>query len=401
MKSAYSPYARIHSSREDIVPPLGTSTVPELHGTIGRNKWWIVLLSLAGAAAFAYLGSHVPPQYTADGLLLVEPKAKTVLGFESVTSSLSSELVGLDTQIGLLTAPPALEAAAGRLGHQIAPNGGDLRKAIVHGLAVRGEGKGNLIRISFSSPSPEFSANVVNAVAEQFIAAQIERKQDEIREVKDSLRTRVNELYRQVQLADQAVAAYRQDHPDVSGSDQFYLGQMAQFTYSLMEAEAELQVKDAQIRRAHGAGRAEENGGGRALSMPTIGIGPVNVPPESAQGRDPRRARAAFLTAALDEVRLAYSRYQSAQFGLQPLIQQADSARQFYDEMRGRLQEIEEDERFVDADTEIVSRAVPPAVSSTPGWELLAVLGLIISGFFGVLLALLVEQVRRRNAAPI
>lgn len=327
-----------------------------------RHKWWILGAGLAGGLGLAAMASVQPPSYTASALLLVEPSARTVLDFETVVTDLTSDRVGLETQVGLMTAPPTLAAAAERLvaaGEAGGRSTADVADALASRISARSEGKGNILRLTLTAEDPALAAAWVNAVSDQFLADQIARKREGIEEARTALAARVAELAGEAQAADKAAADFRTTQADAEGSDEFYLDRIATLEDKLVEARAN----------------------------------------EAMAGTYPEaRQRVALLEDALKEVRAGYARFQQTEVVLAPLQDEAAAARHILGEMRERLSEVAEQARFATADTVVLAAATPPQQPSSPARGLLAVMGAATFGLLAALLAVAFDQMSRPGA---
>lgn len=357
------PQANLHSIRkekEESSESTRDAMVPTpVMRSLARYKWWILAAGLAGGLGLGAVAAYRPPSYTASALLLVEPSARNVLGFEAVTTDLSTEVVGLETQTGLLTSPPTLVGAAERLAalETKGRTSAEIADILAHRLVARSEGKGNILRVTLTAQDPAFAAAAVNAVADQFIAGQVQRKRTEIAQARDALAGRVTELEDAARGAERAVRDFRQTRFEAEESDAFYLERIAALEKQIVEMESELPV--------------------RAV-------------------RDYQRI--VFFQDVLKAVRADYERFQDAELALKPLEANVAAAQQILGKMRGRFQEVAEQATFVVPDTVVVSAATPPTKPSSPSRELLGLIGFATFSMLAALSAVAIDQMRDGGA---
>src|SRR5205823_4492520 len=77
-------------------------------------------------------------------------------------------------------------------------------------LKVINDGKSYTIRLSFTSKDPTKAAQLVNAIADQYLVDQLEAKYDATKRANEWLNDRLTELRQKVRDSDAAVQAYQE-----------------------------------------------------------------------------------------------------------------------------------------------------------------------------------------------
>jgi capsular exopolysaccharide synthesis family protein len=107
--------------------------------------------------------------------------------------------------------PAAQPARSGRAAETSDPRRGAAIGAVSGGLSVTLLGRTYVILITVESPDGTMSARIANAIAEAYLADQIDTKNEANRRATEWLEQRLAELRRNLQVAEEAVAAYRRD----------------------------------------------------------------------------------------------------------------------------------------------------------------------------------------------
>lgn len=158
-------------------------------------------------------------------------------------------------------------------------------------LTVQSEEDSRLIRIGFTSTTPEKAALIANKLVEEYIESQLETKTEGARRAAEWLETRLAELGQTVRRLERAVQQQRAR----TGSDgiAIALQGLAQRNASLVEAQA----ASAAARGRYEQARAILESSGNLDALPGV-IASTNV--------QPLRARQAELTARLSQLGTSY-----------------------------------------------------------------------------------------------
>src|SRR3546814_10879508 len=115
----------------------------------------------------------------------------------------SSDLQGLRPQT-------REEAASANEGETKSDSLRDAAKIIQDGLAIEPVRNSRLVKLNFDSGNPDFSARVVNALAEGFIAQQLERRFDASSYAKTYLEDRLRQLKGKLEESERELVAFAQ-----------------------------------------------------------------------------------------------------------------------------------------------------------------------------------------------
>jgi len=235
------------------------------------------------AAMFVYL-QRVTPVYTAHSQIIIDTRQERVTPVEEVVSSLnvsnsvvagevvtirSNVLIGkVVDALDLVHHPvfdprvPRPEGLIARIKRTIRGDepfhiraralSEETRREMViddvlHRLDVSQIGVSYAIWIRFDSPDPQIAAAVANAVADQYIAAQLADKHDATLRANNWLSDRIQELSAQVEAADAAVVEFRIQMTESAGGGEETTNQLlAELNTRLVSTSAER--ADAEVR---------------------------------------------------------------------------------------------------------------------------------------------------------
>jgi len=208
---------------------------------IARRRKWLIL-AIVGLSLMAALVATLlmTPKYTAETRIEISREQKNVTNVQGV----ESEQVGRDlefyqTQYSLLEAESLAERVMRRLrldaaasfweAHKVDPDtdapastaggaglsraGRDARRAaavelLLSNVAISPIRGSALVDIAYTSTSPEMSARIANAWAEEFIAQNIDRKFGSTAEARRFLENRLNELRAKLEKSERDLVNY-------------------------------------------------------------------------------------------------------------------------------------------------------------------------------------------------
>ena len=247
----------------------------------------VAMLVIAFAVAIAYL-CITPQTFTAQTLILFDPAQKNLLETDADDPSALADTARIESEVGILRSPAIALAvidatellndpefsnqddaswSVWNLSPPIQEDPNLLREAVARDLQnvtrVGRVGTTYLIQLEVTSRSPQKAADLSNAFAEIYIAAQIEAKVDAAMSARDVLQARI---YAGRQALARAEAAYEQYAASVPDQTDLQPEQLV-MTYGLqqeayiarahyqtllsrlreLEAQARLQVADSRI----------------------------------------------------------------------------------------------------------------------------------------------------------
>ena len=303
-------------------------------------------------------------------------------------------------------------------------------------LSVRQVTLSPVIQISYTTPDPELSARIANAVAETYVVSQLEAKFEATRKAAVWLNERLEDLRTNVRDTERAVAAYRARHGIVSGRGANLTGEKLSelnSQYILSQSErAEVEARYRQVKRVL-------NSGGSADVTPDMQQSPLMqrlLEQETLLNRqlaelssrygerhpkliDARseltdlhrkiksevskvasalkselvvaRSREKALHDALEKAEQQAASEGSASVTLRELEREAEANRLIYETFLSRFKETSQQQDIQQADARVISEAAPPAGPSAPRKRLILTVILIITAVGSVVLALFLE----------
>jgi len=278
-------------SLHDVPYSAGQSPQQLLVTVVGfiRRQWPIVLsgVSLTIALAAVYLFT-TPPLYTGQAKVLIDTGKVEV--FQKSILEDAGNLGMVDTQLEILksenfalsvikslnlTQDPEFVGSSGALIGRVlnlllptkpdsdpAGHSDPERRAVKlfeERLTVSRVGTTYVIEIGFQSVDPGRAAQIANAVADAFIADQLEAKYQTIRGATAWLQDRLNELRGQVSAAEHAVVEYKSKHNIVdTGGHLISEQQLSELNASLVKARADAAEAQARFARISQILRADD-----------------------------------------------------------------------------------------------------------------------------------------------
>ena len=248
-----------------------------------KRRWLIAALVAAGAAIALVMTLKATPMYRATAVVKIDTASQSIVQMGEFGSPYDWDPDFLTTQIGVLTSrslaervaedlrldaaalarlqPPSwLERLKGTLKPTTAagpsqdsppPQPADAAMAaaeraagtstIMGGLSVQPQMNSRLVDIAFSSPSPEFAARAANAVADGYIAQELERTFGASSYAKSYLEEQLNLTKARLEQSERDLVEFAQKENLVNvGEGQSLAGQnLGTINTSLAEAQAQ------------------------------------------------------------------------------------------------------------------------------------------------------------------
>lgn len=413
------------------------------------------------------------PLYTATANLQINTRTEQVVDSKAVLSGLTPETSVVDTEVEVLKSPelaatvvddlrlvedPEFNARLQKpglggmvkgwvgLGADRTPPSTDAEReaerqrvinVVGQRLSVRRVGLTYSMNVGFTSESPVKAARIANVFAEKYLASQLDRKLDATGEANSFLRTRLEELRRQVQEADAAVSSYRIANNLLSSQGTTLTEQeISAYNQQLAAVRAQEAEQLARLRTARAQMASGSNGDdvGEALTSQVIQnlrsqraaisarvadmssrYGPLHPDMVRAQREladidaqiqaEIRRIisnleaqvrvaqeRTASVQASLSAARGALASNSGASVQLRELEGNADAARAVYQSFLDRYRQTSAQSGIEQADATIVSRASIPTKQSSPNVMLNLALSVILGLGAGLAAVVLAEM---------
>jgi polysaccharide biosynthesis transport protein len=304
--------------------------------------------------------------------------------------------------------------------------------AFLGGVEATQVSQSPVIRIAFTSENPRTAAEIANALAETYIATQLESKSAATRQANSWLQSRIAELRADVEASERAIEEFRGRSGLIIGKDvTVATQQMSELASQLVGARVTRQQAESQLRqveqlRASPGGaaaalevlesdliqdlRVQEAQLRRELAELSIEYGPKHplILNRHANIRDIQssiraeidkivtglrnqyeaaRQSEASIQASLDQLSQQVANLNTEDVKLRDLQREVDAKRMLLENFLARAQETAEREGIQQPDARIISFAEVPDAPSFPNQRLLMLLAFCGSGFAGVALA--------------
>jgi polysaccharide biosynthesis transport protein len=304
--------------------------------------------------------------------------------------------------------------------------------AFLGGVEATQIGQSPVIQIAYTSEDPDTAAEVANALAETYIAAQLESKTAATRQANSWLHLRIAEVRAEIEASERAIEEFRGRSGLIMGKDvTVATQQMSELASQLVEARVARQQAESQLRQVEhlldspgGAAaasevleseliqdlRVQEAQIRRELAELAIEYGPKHplILNRQANVRDIQdsiraeinkivtglrnqfeaaRQSEASLQASLDELSKQVASLNTEDVKLRDLQREVDAKSMLLENFIVRAQETAEREGIQQPDARIISFAELPETPSFPNKRLLMLLAFCGSAFSGVALA--------------
>lgn len=440
-----------------------------------RRKWTWIAATLALFVSLAVVVSlSLTPLYTATAEVLVTPKRNAVIGNNVLAPALGSDILMIESQARILTsdavlgkvvekenlladeefngARPAtgprafLRRLLGRAPEESRPSRAAALNALRKRLDVRRAERTFVLEVRVTSEDPAKAARLANAVAEAYIADQVEARRETSRRVGVLLSERLNELRQQVIAAEARVAEFKRRHAIIATRrDQLENeARLQRLGEELVKARARAAAAKARhdaLQAALRAGNAAEataaaarspviarlradytRAASRAASLSeTLGPRHPRLLAARAEVRRIERlireelkrlartiaaehqaaeAEVAAIARNLEALRKQAGSTNEQRVRLRALEREAAALRKVYETMLNRARESGEAQRLQIPQARLISPALPPRYPSFPKKKMIVALAGLLGLGLGMALALLAaaREDRRRAA---
>lgn len=284
-----------------------TVDLNDLFRRLWRRKWIVIACSVGVALLFALLTSLLTPMYSAQSLVLLDPRERQVVTTQQVVSDLKLSNPVIESEMSVIRSNVLLQSLVGSLdpamvetldprnqpvpewhraieratgwmtgllgGGEVSPAdpGGtasdadavandainaaiDTRRRVVaaiqRSLEVRQLGSSYVISVRMEHENPVVAAEVTNAIASTYIGSQLDERVESARRATRWLEDRVAELGQQVVDAERAVETYKAERLLVDGvGGEIAARQAGEVSSQLAVARADLASAEARLRQ--------------------------------------------------------------------------------------------------------------------------------------------------------
>ncbi|UYN97258.1 MAG: polysaccharide biosynthesis tyrosine autokinase [Enhydrobacter sp.] len=467
------------SAREPRGPVLaGTRTdVREMLRMLNRRKWHLTGVTALVCALAALVLLQITPQYRATALVMLDTRKAKVTNTADVLSGLSVDVAAVQTEIEVLrsatllghvvdklrldldreygAAPPGTLSLVtgqvralydGLVGAPASPNRVQSEDntpraraiaALTRKVQIATRGRSYVISVSLDSAEAAKARRIVDAIADFYLVDQLQAKLDANRRATEFFNERLDELRRNVEASERAIANFRERHGLTIGKEATVTSQsLSELNSQLIQARAQRADRESRLIALEQAARDPRTLGGvtEVLANPLVGslraqeaevarrIGDLNqrygdshprlLQARAEQGQIQARigaevakiissvrgdAEAARAKVKELEEQVAQLERQAGGLGqheveLRQLEREAQSTRSVYEDFLKRSKELREQQDIQQPDARILSAAVVPPGIVYPRYALTMALALAVGLVLGVALIALMER---------
>lgn len=358
----------------------------EMLRILWRRRWLMLMTFAVVLASTIVLLTQLSPSYTATVQVMVDPRQQNIVDIEQVLSGLPVNAETIQSEIEVLTS----RNLAARVIEQnnllslpefktIGDADGARNRAVdlfLERLRVKAAGRSRVIDISFQSGDPALAAKIANSIADLYLIEQLEAKFEATRRASQFLDERLDQLQKDAEDAEMAVARYRAESN--LGATSAERQRISQITASITLATSALDQARGRLQQLY----ALQSGGAQDA--------------DTAWLSDPLQKAESDVTLAEQNLAQLKAELQQAQANtrdpnesavkLRTLERDAQANRALFETFLNRSKQTREQHGLERADARLISRADVPSAPSFPDKRLFLLLGII--GGLGMALAL-------------
>ena len=192
---------------------------------------WTTAVSLLIAVMFVVM---VPHRYTAMTQILIDPTDLRAVGNELTPTNLANDatVLQVESQVRVLTSDSVLRRVviaealdkdpefAGQAGGEGTDSVAAALNALKRSIQVKRAERTYVVDVSVTTREPAKSARIANAIAEAYLQEQTDVRSDAVRQISQSLSSRLTELKDRVRAAEDRVEAFKQRNNILGASGQ-------------------------------------------------------------------------------------------------------------------------------------------------------------------------------------
>ena len=418
---------------QPVVPAQGENALHDLLSVLARRRW-IVLLALSLTTSVAVAVSRaIQPVYEASSALIVYKSPPVVLlanPYSGQESSLFQQQVAQASDVVTVTEVVKSEAVREATAARLTPFvDTEQLKSILARLHVQQARSSDVVRISVTDTDPKVAAAVANAVVQSVIDLDVKGRRHLVGQTRTFLSEQLEVASQNLQASEHALVAYKNEHRDVSISEEtsLMLRQLAALEDKL--ADVHLQQQEAQAGYVRSASLSPA---GQSASQSTpdplvatlqgqlasleversglrkqfTSVHPAVVSVEArieetkrrlsaavAQGQAALAARGQKLSVDISSMEQALTQIPNREAELARLTRDARDAERTYALLAGKLQEARIAEGSIGSAVQVLDVAQPPQKPVWPKRGLIAALASVAGLLLGVAGAYVIEQV--------
>lgn len=200
----------------DVARRPGEVDISLLFSILFRQWLMIIAVTLIFVGAGFTYAVLSPRVWQSTARVLLDPRDKQVAGPELSQPLQGVDAVWIDTQANVVTSAAILSKVIDTLGLEHDPElGGDrdeTLRSLVKAITVARADQTYVLDISVRSGSADRSARIAQALAEAFVANQVDVKEATVREASNLINRQLDDLRSKARAAQEKLEAYRREH---------------------------------------------------------------------------------------------------------------------------------------------------------------------------------------------
>lgn len=430
--------------------------IRRIFGTLFRYKWLILALVLISSVASVLFTLRQTPMFRANATIEVQREERQIIEGANVDPMTIADAEFMATQIALLQSRSLAErvvetldlASSERYSDQTVSRQERTEEAagkVLQNLSISTITRSRIIEIRFVSPSPQETADVVNTLAEEFIASNLQRKYNSTAYAREFLKERLSTTKTTLEESERALQAYAREQDiinlnigrDAPAGGSLSASTLIELNKSLTNAEADRIALEQRYREAQRnsdisevitnetiqdftgavvalqaeydeklsifkpgypdmlALKAKINGLQALIGTEKMRIvRSIETDYRSAHARERSlRSRIADLTVSVQDLK-------DREINYNILMREVDTNRSQYEALLQRLKEVSIAGGIGSNQVSIVDKAYVPRLPFSPNLLINALMGFILGLGFGVGLAMLLSKLDDKINAP-
>ena len=445
-----------------LIPAGGRIDVREFMRMLNRRKWQLIGIVALVCALAGLVVAQLTPEYRATALVMLDTRKAKVTNTADVLSGMATDLPAIQTEIEVLRSASLLGRVVDKLHLERDPEygaappnaltlvGRELRArydslfdpdrnnassrrveegpraraiaALQRNLAIASRGRSYVISIALDSVEAAKAKKIVDTITDFYLVDQLQAKLDANKRATEFFNERLDELKRNVEVAERAVASFREKSGLTIGKDSTIASQsLSELNSQLVQARAQRADRESRLIALQQAARNPATLGGvtEVLANPLISslraqeaevarrVGDLNqrygdshprmLQTRAEQGQIQGRISAEvskILSSLQGDVEAARSKETELQaqvsaletkagglgqneVELRQLEREAQSGRAVYEDFLKRFKELREQQDILQADARVLSPANVPPLPVYPRYTLTMALALI------------------------
>lgn len=461
-----------------LMPAAARVEVRELLRMLNRRKWQLIGVTALVCALTGIVLVQLTPEYRASALVMLDTRKARVTNTTDVLTTGLIDVPAIQTEIEVLRSATLLGRVSDKLRLEVDPEfgaappsmfGGVIQEgkqylakwfpaetaapvpvrnaldgprgravtALARSLTTSPRGRSYVIGISVDSSDPAKAKRIVDAITDFYLVDQLQAKLDANKRATEFFNERLEELKRNVESAERAVASFREKSGLTIGKDATVTSQsLSELNSQLIQARAQRADRESRLIALQQAARNPATLGGvtEVLANPLISslraqeaevarrVGDLNqrygdshprmlqtrAEQGQIQGRiaqevakiisslqgdaEAARSKEVELQSQVDALERRAGGQSQNEVELKQLDREAQSTRAVYEDFLKRFKELREQQDIQQPDARVLSAATLPVTPVFPRYGLTMIAALAVGLILGTVVILIIER---------